>query len=286
MTSFPTTGPITVSLDIVWGDIAIVAGDETATVVEVSPTDPAKDKDRRSAEATTVTFADGRLRVVGPKNGVVGLSKKYGSVQVSVRVPSGSELDAHSSLGTIVVEGELGRCGVKTTAGDIRLQSATSADLRTGLGAVIAGDVAGEVYCSTGSGSVSIDRIGGRGEVKNSNGDTQIGDSGGPLRVKAANGTVTVERAKDDVLATSANGNLRVGSAERGSVQLKTSLGRIEIGIPEGTSALLDLGTSFGTVRSALDAADRPAAGDLTVEVHARTSAGDIDVLRVPTVDA
>jgi DUF4097 and DUF4098 domain-containing protein YvlB len=127
---------------------------------------------------------------------------------------------------------------------------------------------------------VHVDRIGGRAEVKNSNGDTRIGDSGGPLRVKAANGSVNVDRAQGDVTATTANGNLRVGSAERGSVQLKTSIGRVEIGIPTGTSALLDLSTSFGTVFNGLDAADDPGAGDRTVEVHAQTSTGDIDVVR------
>jgi len=59
-------------------------------------------------------------------------------------------------------------------------------------------------------------------------------------------------------------------------------MGRIEIGIPRGTSAMLDLSTSFGVVRNGLDAAAQPAAQDRTVEIHARTSAGDIDVVRVP----
>ena len=118
--------------------------------------------------------------------------------------------------------------------------------------------------------------------MKNSNGDTRIGQSGGALRVKSANGLISVDRAQGDVVATTANGNLRIGSAERGSVQLKTSLGRIEVGIPTGTSARLDLSTSFGVVRNDLDATDQPAAGERTVEVHAQTSAGDIDVVRVP----
>ncbi len=281
MTSFPTTGPIAASVEVEMGDIWIVAGDDGPTVVDVTPTDPTNEKDRRAADATTMTCADGRLRVVGPKH-PVSFTKKRGSVQVAVRLASGSDLDAVSALGAIGVEGELGSCRVKTSAGDIRVQDATSADLRTAIGAVVAGDIAGEVYCSTGSGSVHIDRIGGRAEVKNSNGDTRIGDSGGPLRVKSANGSVSVDRAQGDVTATTANGNLRIGSVERGSVQLKTSLGRIEVGIATGTSARLDVSTSFGTVRSDLDATDQPAAGERTVEVHAQTSAGDIHVVRVP----
>ena len=281
MTSFPTTGPIAASVDVQWGDIQVLAGAATTTVVEVTPTDPSNEKDRRAAEGTTVTCADGRLRILGPKNRTGIINKKYGSVQVSVQLPSGSELDAVSGLGAIGVEGGLGDCRVKTSAGDIRVEDAARADLRTALGAVVARDIAGEAYCSTGSGAVRIDRIGGRAEVKNSNGDTRIGDSGGPLRVKSANGGVSVDRAHGDVVATTANGDLRIGSAERGSVQLKTSLGRIEVGIPTGTSAQLDLSTSFGTVRNELDATDQPGAGERTVEVHAQTSAGDIDVVRV-----
>ena len=106
MTSFPTTGPITASLDIAWGDIRIVAGDEAATVVEVTPTDPRNDKDRQAAQDTTVTCADGRLRVAGPRNLTGIFNKKYGSVQVSVRMAAGSELDVHSALGAIAVEGD------------------------------------------------------------------------------------------------------------------------------------------------------------------------------------
>ena len=122
--------------------------------------------------------------------------------------------------------------------------------------------------------------------MKNSNGDTRIGESGGPLRVKSANGSIAVERARGDVTATTANGDLRSAAPRAWRVHLKTSLGRIEIGIPTGTSALLDLSTSFGVVRNGLDATTQPSAGDQTVEVHAQTSAGDIDVVRVPADDA
>ena len=68
MTSFPTTGPISASIDIAWGDVRVVADSDGTTVVDVAPTDPANEKDRNAAEATTVTCSDGRLRVVGPRN--------------------------------------------------------------------------------------------------------------------------------------------------------------------------------------------------------------------------
>jgi DUF4097 and DUF4098 domain-containing protein YvlB len=281
MTSFPTTGPVSASIDVQWGDIHVVAGDDHDTVVEVSPTDPSNEKDRRAADDTVVSCDDGRVHVAGAKNRTGVFAKKYGSVQVSVRLPAGSELDADTGLGTITVEGMLGACRAKSSAGDVLVQDASTADLRSGMGAVAARNIDGDAFCRTGSGAVRIERISGRAEVKNSNGDTRIGTSAGPLRVKSANGSITVGRAQTDVEATTANGNLSIGSAEGGAVSLKTSMGRIDVGIPTGTAALLDLRTTFGVVRNGLDSAAGPAVGDRTVEIHAQTSAGDIDVVRI-----
>jgi hypothetical protein len=47
-----------------------------------------------------------------------------------------------------------------------------------------------------------------------------------------------------------------------------------------GVAAWLDLSTGYGNVRNDLDAAGRPAPGEDTVEVRARTSFGDITVSR------
>jgi DUF4097 and DUF4098 domain-containing protein YvlB len=285
MTSFPTTGPVSASIDVQWGDIRVVAGEDGATVVDVTPTDPSNEKDRLAADDTAVSCADGRLRVVGPKNRTGVFNKRYGSVQVSVQLATESALDAETGLGSVVAHGRLGVCRIRSSAGDVQVQDAASADLRTGMGVVVARDIAGEALCKTGSGAVQIDRIGGRAEVRNANGDTRIGVSTGPLRVKSANGAITIGRALGDVTATTALGNLSIGIAEGGAVQLKTSMGRIDVGIPSGTAALLDLTTSFGVVRNGLDAAAQPPVGARTVEIHAQTSAGDIEVVRVPGDD-
>lgn len=282
MTTFPTTGPISASVEVQWGDIWIVAADGAATDVEVTPASAASEKDDLAVEATTVTFADGRLRVLGPKNRTGVFNKKFGAVHVRVHLATGSHLEATTGFGAVVVEGELGACRIKSAAGDLRLQDAASADLRTGMGSIVAGNIAGDFSCKTGTGPIRIDRVGGRAEVRTANGDTWIGAAGGPVRIKAANGGITVDRAQGDVVASTPVGNLRVGSAEQGVVQLKTSTGRIDIGIPSGTSALLDLTTKFGSVSNDLEATNHPIPGERFVEVQALTSAGDIAVVRVP----
>ena len=285
MTSFPTPLPVRARIDIELGDISVDAAATVEAVVDVVPTDPANEKDRRAADETRVTFTDGRLDVMGPRrSALVGPTRKSGSVRVTVRLPEGSSLEAHSGLGVITADGALGDVGAKSSAGDVRVAQATSVDLRSGLGAVTAGRVSGDARCTTSSGAIRIDRVGGNALVKNSNGDTWIGDAGSSTRVKSANGTITVDRARGDLVATTANGDLRIGCVQSGQVMLRTSLGRIELGIPHGTAARLGLRTSFGAVRNGLEAADGPVDGDRTVEVDAQTSAGDIDVFRA-TVD-
>jgi DUF4097 and DUF4098 domain-containing protein YvlB len=283
MPTFSTPAPISASIDIVMGDVRLTAQDRADTVVDVVPSNGAVEADVRAAEQTRVDFSDGRLRVIGPKRHPVALSKKTGSVQVAIALPTGSHVDADTSVGSAQATGRLGDCRVKTSAGDIRLQDAAGVDLSTSVGAIEVASVGGEALCTTSSGRVRITQIEGAAYVKNSNGDTWIGDVRGDLRVKAANGNIAVDHAHADVTASSANGGVRVGCLERGTVELKTALGQIELGILAGTAARLDLHTSFGGVHNHLDGTDGPAPGEPTVSVHAQTSYGDIVVHRAQT---
>jgi DUF4097 and DUF4098 domain-containing protein YvlB len=280
-TTFPTPDPVRARIVIELGDITVAVGSSAETLVDVVPTDPARDVDRTAADQTRVTCTDGRLEVLGPRHSaLIGPTRKSGSVRVRVTLPAGSAVEARTSLGAIATDGPLGEVAAKTGAGDVLVDVATTADLSSGVGAVTAGNVDGDLRCSTGSGPIRVDRVGCTALVKNSNGDTWIGEAGTSTRVKAANGRVTVELARGDVNATTANGSLRVGCAQSGSVQLRTSLGSIELGIPYGTAARLGLRTSHGRVRSELDQAAGPVEGERTLEVDAQTSAGDIDVVR------
>ena len=75
--------------------------------------------------------------------------------------------------------------------------------------------------------------------VKNSYGDTTIGTVTGPVQVRAANGHIMVQRAAEAVDAKTANGSVKVHDVVRGSVVLETAMGDIEVGIHEGTAAML-----------------------------------------------
>jgi hypothetical protein len=279
MPTFDTPGPIVVSVDIC-GDTTITASDRTDTVVTVSPTNPARPADVKGAGQTRVDFAEGHL--------VVKLARRWApfgpseSIQVTIEVPTGSELDGVSALGDFRGEGELGPCRAKTSMGSIRFDRTGPLRASTAFGNIVVDHVAGDAEVSTSSGDIRVGRVDGRANAKNSNGMTELGQVAGDVGVKAANGDVVVGRAGASVTARTANGSVRADEVSRGVVVLETAAGQVEVGVADGTAAWLDVNTRFGTVRSGLEATGGPEQSDHTVEVRARSSFGDIIINRVP----
>ena len=138
----------------------------------------------------------------------------------------------------------------------------------------------GHAELTAGSGEVRVRALESSAVIKNSNGDTWVGLAGGDLRVRAANGRISIELARASVVAKSANGDVRLGEAMRSAVVLESKLGDLEVGIPEGTAAWLDVRAIAGRVHNALEATEAPEASAETVEVRARTAAGDVVIKR------
>jgi DUF4097 and DUF4098 domain-containing protein YvlB len=280
MPIYQTPEPISVTLELGVGDVRIAASDRTDTVVEVRPSDEADESDVKAAQQVHVEYANGMLRVTGPKIRAFDFSRKTRSVDVSIELPSGSQVSAETQMGDFRGVGRLGECGLKTSMGNVWLERTGPLRLHTGFGQVTAGGIAGNAEISTGSGKVQIGEVEGSAVVKNSNGDTTIDAVTGDVQVRAANGGISVDRAGAGVDAKTSNGAIRLGEVARGSVVLGTAAGDLDIGIAEGTAAWLDVNTGHGRVRNLLDNATRPEETDETVEVRGRTSYGDITIHR------
>ena len=282
MPTFETPEPISVTVELGVGDLRVVAGDRADTVVEVLPTNPAKKADVAAAAETRVEYANGMLLIKAPSRWLQ-YSFRGGNEFVDVRIdlPAGSHLDAKVGAGPIRSTGRLGNCRAKTGVGEIRLDETGALEATTGAGEIRIGAAAGRADVTTGTGALRIGSVSGAAAVKNSNGDTWIGDVGGDLRVVSANGAIAVDRAGSTVVAKTANGEIRLGEVERGAVVAQTAAGPIDIGVLDGVAAWLDLNTRFGNVNNHLEATERPAAGQSSVEIRGRTSFGDITVRRV-----
>lgn len=285
MPTFHTPEPISVTVELFVGELRIIASHREDTVVEVLPSDPSKTADARAAERTLVDYSDGTL-IIKATSKLHNFIARSESLDVRIELPAGSRIRGTAAMGALFCEGPLGDCSFKTGMGSIRLDAATTVDLNSAFGDVTVGHAAGNATITTGSGGLRIRAIDGDAVIKNSNGDTELGAVSGDLRVKAANGDITVDHALASVTAKTANGSIRLGDVVRGSVDLATAFGSLDVGIREGTAAWLDVTSLFGSVRNSLTAAESPGPSEETVEIHARTSAGDITIFRSPPARA
>jgi DUF4097 and DUF4098 domain-containing protein YvlB len=280
MPTYQTPEPISVTLELSVGDVLIAASDRTDTVVEVRPTDEADESDVKAAQQVRVDYANGALRVTGPKARVFDFSRKTRSVDVSIELPTGSQVAVELQLGDLRGAGRLGESRFRTSAGNARLERTGPLRLDSGAGHLTVDSVAGNAEMHTGTGKVRVGEIEGTAVVKSSNGDIAIDAVTGDARVRTANGDISVDRAGADVDAKTSNGSIRLGEVVRGSVVLGTAAGDLEIGIADGTAAWLEVNTGFGHVRNLLENAPGPDEADQTVEVRGRTSYGDITIRR------
>ena len=245
MPRFDTPEPISLELDLSVADVRIDASDRSDTVIEVLPSDPSKRDDVGAAERTRIEHTAGRVLVKTPKNWRTYSPFGYGGgVEVRVQLPVGSRIIAKSGMGSVSSSGALGDSQIKTGMGDIQVEHAAAARLTTGMGDIEIGHLSGAAELSTGTGEIRA------GEVS---------------------GVVT---------AKNANGDVRVAEAVRGSVEARTGYGQIEVGVPDGTAAWLDLSTGWGEVRNGLDRSGPPEPGEESVEVRAHSGYGDITITR------
>lgn len=286
MPTFETPQPIAVTVELFVGHVEITASDRADTVVEVRPSDAAKKEDVRAARETEVDFVGGNLTVKGPRGWKMYVPPRAintPSVDVTIEVPTGSRLHGTASVCPFLVTGELGQCELKTSVGALHVEKAGPLELHTS-GNITVDQALSRVNITTASGIVRIREIDGSAVVKNSNGDTTILEVVGDLRVNAANGNIAVERPLGSVTAKTANGNIRIGDASRGTLQLETSIGELEVGIHRGSAAYLDVRTKYGTLQNLMETAEPPGHSEETVQLYARNSVGNIIIRHATAV--
>ncbi|WP_353942662.1 DUF4097 family beta strand repeat-containing protein [Streptomyces sp. HUAS MG91] len=277
MPSFDTPGPIAVGAHVGAGSLRFTASDRHDTTVDVRPASPKRDKDVRAAEQTEVSYANGVLTITTKERRFIGPS---GAVDVTVELPAGSDIDVTGSWAQIAGEGRLGRARVKTSGGDVRLDTTGPLHLTVSHGSVFVDRVEGEAEITTSSGSVRVGTVDGPATLKNSHGSTTVGTVTGELRANGSFGDIDIQRARASVTAVTAHGALRVAEVTSGTVQLETSYGAIDIGVRAGTAAWLDVSAERGQVHNTLADSAPPEESENTVEVRARTRWGNIDIRR------
>src|SRR5581483_3884401 len=100
MPRYDTPDPISVTLELGAGDVRIAASDRTDTVVEVRPSDATDESDVQAAQQVRVDYISGMLRITGPRR-LFDFSRKTRSVDVSIELPTGSQVSADVLAGGV-----------------------------------------------------------------------------------------------------------------------------------------------------------------------------------------
>ncbi|MEU4190280.1 DUF4097 family beta strand repeat-containing protein [Kribbella sp. NPDC026611] len=260
-----------IRIEIGSGLVAITGnldGEGTAVSIEVED---------GSEEDVIIEVVDGELIVEGPRNVRRG-------PEIEVRIATSEVLDARIKTGSGDISSEvpLNAARLATGSGDVTLTRVEGAlAVSTGSGDVKVDRTADVVRATTGSGSITIDEAADALGLSTGSGDVRVGDASGPTTVKVGSGDITIERIRDHSVATSGSGDVRVEVADGPSVQAETANGDVEIGVPDGVPTYLDLKTVTGRIRCDLEPSKKPAEGERSLTLRARTVSGDITVLKV-----
>jgi DUF4097 and DUF4098 domain-containing protein YvlB len=283
MPRFDTAVPDRVEVTLSVGNVHIITGARDQASVTVNPADPERAQDVQAADRAEVELANGRLLVRAtdprPLGKLIGPGARTGSVDVVIEVPDDVGLTVAGQVATVRVDGRVGRTEIRTQVGALHLDRTGDVTARTSGGDVTIGHAGGQARVQ-GMGTIRLGTLTGPAEVKNISGPVVVGSAEGPLRLRSSTGDLAVDAASTDVIARTAGGSITVGAATAGILDLRTSGGTIRVGVPEGTSVLLDATTKLGRVDQQLTAADGPAPSDRRAEIRAHTSMGDIVIHR------
>ncbi|MGW3461740.1 DUF4097 family beta strand repeat-containing protein [Streptomyces olivaceoviridis] len=205
MQKFDTAAPVTAVVDIPAGRVQFIASDRADTTVEIRPADPAKGRDAKAAEQTTVTYADGVLRITAPAGGNQ-LFGPSGSLEVTVQLPAGSGVEGKAAGAEFRGVGRLGDVAFDGAYRRIKVDEAASVRL-TAL-----------------DGDVEVGRLNGSADISTARGDIRISE--------AAHGTVVLRTQSGDISVTAADGVSATLDAETGRGRVHNALRN------DGTAAL------------------------------------------------
>ncbi len=140
MQKFDTPAPISAVLDIPAGRVQFIAADRADTARRGPAGERFKGRDVKAAEQTTVEYADGSCGSGPAKNQYLGSS---GSIEVTVKLPAGSRVEAKTAACELRGVGRLGDVVFEGAYRQIKIDEAASVRLTATDGDVEIGRLAG-----------------------------------------------------------------------------------------------------------------------------------------------
>jgi hypothetical protein len=251
------------------------------------------------AAAPAVAVAQGRVSQTRPAapDGVVQIDNPGGSIRVigwdraEVAVSgtlghgaSGIDLRGDRRHTWVEVETEGNPHGVSSDL-EVRVPAGSDVMIESFGASISVSDVKGMVTAETVNGDIRVGEAPREVQAESVNGGVTVSSRGGRVHAESVNGPVTVRGASGEILASTVNGPLTVtggpfqrarletvngpvlfeaGLAARGSLDVESVSGAVELALPEGTSADFTVTTFSGDVRNELGPPARAASRHTT----------------------
>jgi hypothetical protein len=262
---FDTPGQVALSFEVSNGDIVVRATDTSTTSVEISGFDST-----RPPRVTCDADPSGghRVSIEYRAKKTWGFSFGRGPT-IEVSVPTGTALEGSSGAADL------------ETLGTFR-----SMTLRTGSGDIHFDDVLGDARIASASGDVVGRSVGGHLVIKGASGDLEIGDVGNGATVRSASGDIEIRRLGGSSTIVAASGDVALRDVGPGDLNVRAISGDVGVAVQRGMGVLLDVSSTSGDIRSALDPAERGAPQDRPdLDLTVTTVSGDVEIRRASGQD-
>ena len=233
--SYPLTGRATVQVQAQWGAVRVTTS--TASKVEFDVTYEKRDW---AADPPIESRQDGNVVTL---TALVDERSWWGwdtfgnrRLTILVRMPKDADLQLQTTNGDIDVAAVDGRISIHTRNGRVNAQQ-----------------LSGTIDIGSSNGAISVNALKGAVTVRTTNGPITADGLDGKCEVATTNGEVRVEGRFESLDVTSTNGSI-FARAEPGSRMLSgwsilTTNGGVDLAIPGGLSANLDVNTHNGRIR-------------------------------------
>ncbi|KNX36334.1 DUF4097 family beta strand repeat-containing protein [Luteipulveratus halotolerans] len=269
--TFETPEPAELSVEIGSGQVDVTADEVATSQVTV---------DGPGADDVTVTQEGRRIVVKSHKRS--GLFSRHERVDVTVVVPTGSDLVVRTGSGDVRTSGRFGQGALTTGSGDVEAsQFAGDVVSTAGSGDIRIAEVGGALRGKSGSGGVRIGRVAGAADISSGSGDLAIDGCGTESSFKTGSGNVAIGDTTQRVTVTTASGDVSVQGLRGGAVKIRTASGDVAIALAEGVPVWADINTVSGTVHRDIASAGEPTEGQAHIELHILTASGRIDLRHI-----
>lgn len=180
MHTYTAAAPIAAVLEIPAGRIRLIAADRNETTVEVLPADPASKRDAKAAEHTAVSYTEGTLHIEAAPAAHRALGPS-GAVEITVRLPAGSRIQAKLATGELRGVGRLGAVTLEAAQATVKLDETATAHLALATGQITIGRLTGPAEISTRKGAIEI--------TEAVRGTVTLHTDTGPITLAATHGT-------------------------------------------------------------------------------------------------